>query len=326
MKQILCNSGDNIEVNALFIQPTYGCALNCKDCYVKAHAKDPITSYQTDWHEIYKVVEWMALGQNKCHANQITLSVDVLPKNEIGINYQYMTKIMAYFLKLVHIQKRDYPDNKCELHITCNSMHALKGYEKELFFWANIRKLDMISFSNIDLDLAASYVDLGRTTKINYNHLCPTIVNSSLISRQIEHIEQAGQLVNSIYMMTRKKPTSMCFTKEEQLDNASRLQQDMSYIKTILKEVSENVRRKIVVDTCIQDVVGSTRTGFGCSANISKFQVWPDGTVSGCPYAFSGIGKAAKTAEDILENIRLARSHYEFERCHLRRSHDILSR
>lgn len=317
MKQILCNSGDNVEVNALFVQPTYSCTgcNNAKNCYVKNHQQ---SDHQVDWHEQYKLIEWFALGENNCHANQITVSIDNPPLNNSDLYKQFQ-----YLIRLSRLKRVG------ELHITVNSPGVLIKYLAmgQSIISISIENFDMISFSSIKNTALGFIQDYQRDTAINYNHLCPTIVNSSTINKQIQHIIDVGEIVNSIYMIVRKAPMKAFYTDQECAQNATRLQQDMSYIRTILERVPEHVRKKLIIDTCIQDAVGSQRTGFGCSANISKFQVWPDGTVSGCPYAYQGVGTPAKSAEDILENIRMARDRYDFnELCSIRKSNDNLSR
>jgi len=268
---------------------------------------------------MYEALEWFALGKNKCHANQITVSIDNLPKNPE--QRPLMHPVFIYLRQLSHMTS----ERVGELHITMHSPSTIIPYMTlGSLIREELKDFDMISISSWD---GGSFLgELCKITHINYNHLAPSVVNSGNIQKHIDYITEIGQHVSSIYMMTRKQPTSKIFTEQEELMNAARLQQDMSYIKTIIHKVPTDVRRKIHVDTCIQDVVEHSRTDFGCSANISKFQVWPDGTVSGCPYAFNGIGKIAEFAEDILENIRMARSIYEFKRCHIRRSHSYLSR
>ncbi len=85
-----------------------------------------------------------------------------------------------------------------------------------------------------------------------------------------------------------------------------------------MERLPTNVRNKVSVDGCLQDTIKYTKTGFGCSSNVSRVQVWPDGSVTGCPYAFSSDGPIGKTAEDILDNIISARKQYDFkQKCHL---------
>lgn len=320
MKSILDNSENKVEVNALFLQPTRWCMNNCKDCYVKAHYQHQEEhipfDYYTNWHEQYKLIEWFALGLFNCHANQITVSLDVKP-NE-GYKHDAMQALFIYLHYLSLLER------VAELHITVHNEDSLKSYIYSAELLPEELKFDMISFSswNCEKHIRPEFQEMN----INYNHLCPTDVNSSNIQKYINHITEVGQYVKSIYMMTRKRPTGCNFSKEQQVDNINRLQQDMSYIKTIINKVPADVKRKIHIDTCIEDVIRSSRTTTGCSCNISKFQIWPDGTVSGCPYAYRGVGETKGTSKGILENIRMARLNYEFTECHLKRSYNHLSR
>jgi hypothetical protein len=54
-----------------------------------------------------------------------------------------------------------------------------------------------------------------------------------------------------------------------------------------------------------------------CSANVSKFTIWPDGSVTGCPYKIGG-KKSAKNSQEVLLNIIEASKEYDFNDCCLK--------
>jgi hypothetical protein len=108
------------------------------------------------------------------------------------------------------------------------------------------------------------------------------------------------------------------------LGDRQRMQNDISYIQTMLGRLPEHVRSKTNVDGCLEDTIRFSRTGFGCSSNVSRLQIWPDGSVSGCPYAFNGSTPPGLSLEDLLANIRAARETYDFDRCHLPDVHNSI--
>jgi hypothetical protein len=263
------------------------------------------------------LIELFSLGRNNFSVKQISISIDDIPlhwdeRESIHIEMQAQ---FNDFLRLSRSRR------ETEIHITACDINTLSKYGELNNYFENFEVVSLSNISDQDIENLKKYF---INEHINYNHLCPDIVNSYTIREQIEHIIEVAEVVDTIYIIVRKRPTGKEFTPEEEASNISRLQQDLSYIRTILAKVPESVRRKINIDTCIEDVIRGRRTGSGCSANVSKFQVWPDGTVSGCPYAFSGCGKIAKSAEDILRNIELAKSNYEYETCYLRRSYNTL--
>lgn len=55
-----------------------------------------------------------------------------------------------------------------------------------------------------------------------------------------------------------------------------------------------------------------------CNTNISKFQIWPDGSVSGCPYKKISDTPNALTVEGVVDNILTSSKVYNFESCCLK--------
>lgn len=72
----------------------------------------------------------------------------------------------------------------------------------------------------------------------------------------------------------------------------------------------------VILDTCYTDSLNSLRTGFSCSAGISKFHLWPDGSISGCPYTQKGTTQPSLTYKDFVQNIlQVYHSEGDFARC-----------
>jgi len=309
--------GRRLEVNALFIQPTRWCGLNCKGCYVKEHHGDEGT-YHTPLNEQVKLFHEFFVGRT-AWANQISISIDNLPQLTTAVDdpadrmLRYWWEIMTYLQKDLR-EKSDRP----QVHMTLHNDVVWREYcrinDVEPLVWA--RHPDVISFSNIiSLDFLKV---VAKQTHINYNHLIPGNVTSFNIDKYVDRMTEIGQIVDSIYLVAHKSPIGADRSELVRLGDSQRMSSDLRYIRTMLERLPRDVRNKTNVDGCIKDVEKARKTGFGCSSNVSRFQVWPDGSVSGCPYAFSGNTGRGERAEDIMANIRQARETYDFrERCHL---------
>lgn len=328
MLPVLSMGGPRLEVNALFIQPTRWCDLDCKGCYVKEHSGGEM-GYHTPVEEQYKLFTKFFEGE-EAWANQITIAIDNFPPDLgmteppsrlLGLPYNraMMRRHMITLFHTVMTQlARDPNHHGPEVHMTFNSDQVLKEYLHAVN-WSdnNAGLLSVVSLSHIK---NIEYVkDLAKHTHINYNHLVPGNVTSFNIDKHVERMTRIGEVVDSIYMVIFKSPVGRERSDIVEIGDRSRMLSDLSYIRTMMERLPEHVRRKIHVDGCVKDTAKFLKTGFGCSSNVSRFQVWPDGSVSGCPYAFSADGGVTgKTAEDIMDNIRAARSRYDFkERCHL---------
>lgn len=68
---------------------------------------------------------------------------------------------------------------------------------------------------------------------------------------------------------------------------------------------------KIIVDRCYQ--ISQNEDGFGCNANLKQIAIWPDGTVTGCPYNSS---HEDLQYEDSL--IIALRDEYDWEKCKIK--------
>ena len=307
MRPILSRSGPFQELNALFIQPTRWCGLNCKGCYVKAHV-DGEESFHTPWQEQLHLFKLFYHGPH--WANQITIAVDDL--HEDPTKQRHMLLIVDSILQeLVHDTRPKH--ERPEVHMTLHTpdthqqylSHSVTGWDR----------LDLLSFSEVPptkdaMNTIAFYS--GVIPVINYNYTAPQTWNETT---EINRLVRVGRQVDHIYLVMFKSPVGNPGPKS--LNNYYMARYQL-YISQVVDKLPEDVRRKLTSDGCLSDTVKHSRTGFGCSSNVSRLQVWPDGAVSGCPYAFQPSTQVGRTAQDIVENIRKAGSRYDFkEDCHL---------
>ena len=307
-----------MELNALFIQPTRWCGKNCKGCYVKAHAGGE-NSPHVAAAVITDLLRHYYFSYKDCWANQITLSVDDPPEDTD--KYTHMDTILYYFLGLPFLKAgrvQDYP----ELHATFHNIQTMEKYQGPYDIFGMAGSLDMLSLSEIKLKDLDIIDDLATYTKINYNHLIPASLRLNNLDKYVANMIEIGRVVDHIYLVINKTPIGRERSEAMKEQDASQMAHDRAVINQLMKRLPEDVKKKITIDGCLQDVSKFTRTGFGCSSNVSRVQVWPDGSTSGCAYAFGTTGTLARGVEDILENIKAARQKYDFkEACHLVEAH-----
>lgn len=318
MRPILNCSPDSLEVNALFVQPTYDCAGNCKGCYVKARNQNQQISVLELVNMLWRFIK----KRGGCWANQITCSID---ENDPTKG----TKSLEFFNETLHILRTASSlSDKPKVHFTCKSIETIKQYTIVTNPAQHVGLLDMISFSTIKQSDIPNIIKLKPLVDVNYNHLIPANITSQNIAEYVENIAKIGENVHSIYLIINKDPQGIELNQEEFAIARAKLIHDIAVINTLREKLPKSVWKKCNIDGCLQDIRRSRRTGYGCSSNVSRFQVWPDGSVSGCPYAASGVGEGrTKTVQDILENIKEARATYDFrERCTLREIYNSITR
>lgn len=323
------------EVNALFIQGTRWCANQCKGCYSKAYLG---ANFQTPWWEQEKLFNQFYWNKEGYWANQITISIDKLP----GLNSPlysgasgHMLHWFFYPISSITADRRDKSDRP-EVHMTAHSLDDVRSYVNT---WGgksikeSVTALDMLSLSTISEGMLCHIEDfVAGGANINYNHMIPADITTKNIDSYIERMTQIGKVVSSIYLIIfkesmGKKLIDVRDRAKRDLRRRSRLSHELAVINTLRSRLPKDVWRKVRIDGCLQDATKYLRTGESCSSNVSRFQVWPDGSVTGCPYAISSTGTIGRTVGDIMDNIRRARGQNEFERrCYLPRILDSLPR
>lgn len=304
-----------IYINALFIQPTVYCARNCQGCYVKAFEKTnayvgPVFNYtllldllELNWY--YPDTTIGNTGKTDFKVNQITLAVDTLPKDS-RLAYG-MVRILDMYLGFAEIYKR-YKDSlgnhNSEMHITVFSPADLQMYADRLDRFDKLHNLDLISFSTLDIS-DISYLQQWKPlpTQINWNYQ-----PRGPVEKQLEKIKAILPHVDSMYYIINKPDVGKHLDKRV-------ITTYFEVLKRMRAELPSELMKKVNIDGCVVDAKRFVDFGFGCSSNISRFQIWPTGAVSGCPYAHRPSTGPGHTVTDILNNIRIAAEQYEFNRC-----------
>lgn len=310
-------SFSRLEIDTLVLQPFNSCPKNCKGCYVKLHEQK---GKQLHWTHIYSLLITFLI-EKKAICNQIILSLDDIDRNNLEAT-RNTTSLFDSFINILLTYtntKRRLP----KIQITCRNIESLLDYFRltNVPMEATLRSLDMISFSNLKSTEQQLIEYIRRFIRVNYNHM-PPWPSDYRVDKEEEYknaLASIAKFVDSIYYIIPKKPTGDL----NETSSKSNVYLDwIWYYLNVIDHLPINLKGKITRDTCFHDIqsykLDPTK---GCSANISKFTVWPDGAVSGCPYAKIANTLPARNVEEILENLQEAKNyHYDFERCYLKYS------
>ncbi len=300
-------------INALFIQPSGWCARECFGCYTKGFTKEDLDPFL-----LTGFINSLVNPESKVSINQLTIAIDKLPADFNKASFMY-----SIFNAAINIR------NKVENHITVHTVgdfleyrqnqtvisNYLWGFDTEAsidkkFFngpkdwpWFKVVSISHINPSDI------FYLKRFRkfvTNHINWNLTIDPTVNLEKIK---ESFSTVAQEVDSIYLVLHKPSTGYRYNLEV-------LEKHQDFIRFIRTQ-SLDIQKKVNIDGCIKDSKKFLSTGYGCSSNISRFQIWPDGSVTGCPYNQTRITPPAFTIEGIIKNIYQASRHYEFNSCRI---------
>jgi hypothetical protein len=293
-------------INTLFLQPTPWCARNCNGCYVKGfeQLQEIKTCNQSLFIEILNNIN-RKNNDTLLRANQVTLAVDKMPQGRTPVDRERRHIMMRVFNKFLEANRNSIGG---QFHITVHTIFDLVEYVQlsgESSTLLDPCQLDMLSISHLLLNDIPSIAACKKLAKdINWNLTIDPSLNIDKIKQTFEQIAEA---VDYVYLVLHKPNTGQFFDP-----NSFLLHQDfLRFTRTL----PEHIQKKITIDGCITDSRTFLTTGFGCSSNVSRFQVWPDGSVTGCAYNQNRITNSAQAMSDLLENIYQVSKKYEFDKC-----------
>lgn len=305
-----------IHINALFVQPTTLCALNCDGCYVKGgfdqHSESKELGIATLRSLIVRSSRVPDGFTTSLWLNQMTFAIDVIqPPDENGVlqeDSRILVNIFNTIRRAVRDRKSVNIDTLPEFHITIFSLQQMGryvGYNDPLKVQEMFQPFDLISVSHLMKKDIHSLKTMGEHgLKINWNYQ----PYSSSVDAQVEKIAAILPHVHSMYYILHKPDTG-------KLVNLDEMNNYFTVLAKLKNTLSPELYQKIETDGCVTDAKKYLDTGFGCSSNISRFQVWPGGHVTGCPYKHAPTTGRADTLEQIYSNIRKAKEMYEFNKC-----------
>ena len=238
--------------------------------------------------------------KGKLYTNQFTLAVDNLPAE--GEDREYM--IQALGMAIWYKQNAAQEMQDTELHLTVNSWSTLKGYlDASNFELEDLRQVALLSISSpISKSELEEIREWAPDIVLNWQVQPYGRFNREKFENRLANFDQA-------YFIIHKGP-------DMNMINPGNWHAWYSKIYNLPLEL----RDKIHIDSCAKDNWKFQRSGFGCSANISKIHIWPDGHVTGCPYnqrTYDDRGTEAATAAELHRNIKLSSERYEYRDCKL---------
>jgi hypothetical protein len=306
-------------VNALFLQPTTLCARNCNGCYVKGFEKNENFTTDSRTNAQLSVFEDLLNKINRDSrylVNQLTLAVDTLPsiENQLQNEFDFYHLLVVYLHFLGASRANRTSSLEAEFHITVHTVKDLLAYINFTVDKTrnNIKyPLDMVSISHLNptdglaVDTIRTYFSQNnKPVDINWNLTVDPSIN---IQKIMDTFEETARLVDSVYLVLHK-PSTGSHLQEKAYTDWVRFAE---YIKTL----DPSIQKKVHLDGCISDAKRFISTGFGCSSNTSRFQIWPDLSVTGCAYNQNRITSATTTFDGLVENIYKASKQYEFSSC-----------
>ena len=348
-----------IELHSLFLQPTYWCAKKCEGCYVKErepvsredHANPRLT---TSPKEQFELIKLFCEGE-AAWANEITIAMDDIPSTKTPnsrFKREHMTDLYDLLFQMIHDFKLE---NKAlpKMHMTFHSVKTYLSYIKDarfckdnymfkesildVFMNRHLKSvlarpaylLDMINFSQLTNTNSTKELlkEIRKLTPVNYNYLIPRNVNNLNIKKHVKHLIEIAPMVDHIYLVIHKTPVGKKLNSDEIENTRKNMANDLFYIEKMKESLPAHIWNKIDIDGCLQDVKKFKNTGYGCSGNISKMQIWPDGKVTGCSYKNDDPeyqSSGATTSEHLVWHIKNAKTKYDFEDapCHLPDAYD----
>lgn len=311
-----------IQINALFLQPTFDCKLSCPGCYVKGGEEKRGASKEEYYNRrLYSNLEYILLNllnpiNAPIIANQVTVALDT------GV--PTLTKAMRG-TSAVNFSNRHRSDT--ELHLTTQSLSwlikeiaAARGY-----FLSNTYTLDR-AFSEINMITLSSYNSAVREQLPEVKKNFPQA--SWNYNFQLDH-HRVADAKKHLLLALKSFDTVYCVLHKPDVGEYLSSGFVQSFMKTFqeLKKDPE-LKDRIFLDGCVSDSKRWLGGGGGCSAGIGNFQVWPDLSVTGCPYKQTPESSPYQLEEEtsvidiIGRHIREAHQHYAFNDCKIKNAID----
>ncbi|MHA1692560.1 MAG: hypothetical protein ACTSU7_13130 [Candidatus Heimdallarchaeaceae archaeon] len=315
MNQIFNKQEGRFEANTLFIQLAKSCSRNCRNCYVKAHVGN-----ESSIISIGVLLDIMT-NRKKYSFNQITLSVNDATDDEL--------EPLVAVVKKIENRLNEHDRYVDKTLLTAKSLHiSLRNAEvfKKLYLSDSNRILgitDSFSFSE-----PSSVKDIKKfclyspVWGFNLNYMIPQSLDYRRIMNEIDTLKKYEKDYKQIYCIIEKLPMEHKDSetiKQEQ----ERLKKEMYFINTLFESEHQNLVSKCLVDGCLminKKNADNPHNIKGCGAGVSSFHLWPDGSVSGCPYAKNSNTPPAKTADKVFSNLKQERDgdNYDFStKCYL---------
>lgn len=305
---VTINEENFIQISHIMWQPIFKCKATCKGCYVRESESSkyngPLRADILDY--IFK--------DKKVDCEQLTISLDTLYSfsdvQDLVQKLKDLWKLYREGEKTVFGGEKSFSKEDRylpELCVTVQNMNALTLWlqQLEMSLEQFMYPLTVLSLSQLPVQgkVCLPLVEEAEKNNVilNYNK----VVTEKTASQK--GFEMGVRYAHRTYLALHKNPLG-----EEQNPDAPQ------YIEDAIQAADEQHRNKITVDVCITDALIKTRKEeHACSAGISKVHVWPDGSVTGCPYDSHHI--MGEKLPDTFQELRqvVAANAHPFKKCRI---------
>lgn len=292
-EDMLVKSDNSIHIDHIMWQPQFKCQSKCKGCYLR---KSKAAQYQGPLN--YDIIN-LVFVEEEITCNQFTISLDTIYK----IDNELLEQIKWIWQYYHAATNSDIETATPQLCITVENWNTV-------IRWANamdisihnfLEPLCMLSISKLPT-LGKKCEDIHNIcreagTELNFNKLVKKDMDD--LAKKIFRIQ--CRYVDNIYLVFKKSPLG--------------IKQDPDMVDHWLQALSiaadEAGLSKLCTDICIRESHRKIKNNLTCSACIGKISVWPDGSVTGCPYDTNYLGspQTRSTREEIKQVITSKDNH-----------------
>lgn len=299
-------------ISALLLQPAKRCTRNCNNCYLQLFNGNDTQGFRLHHDLLSKIYSL----DPPIVTRQLTIGLNPLPRTGL-----YRRRAISFFIRTARIVARRSNKDPPELHLTFSDLGSCYDYfmgadrfhrKEDVKALSEFkRNITLVSISNLDI----------RRYKISRMHWLKKRINWNWMPRRGEKIDlqevmRTLELVKSCYLIFEKRPLGM----------EQDVRQLAAFIRlyVLLKEkLPYELFKKIHLDRCIEAAIQYSKTGYGCSSNVSVFHVWPNGYPTGCPYNVIGLHRYTFSMGKTIKEIARRRGIYEFDDCKIPKAYNV---
>lgn len=284
------NNSEYVTVNHVIFNPTFKCNVGCPTCYLTSFEKK---SQTPELSSIVWMRDWIkqCLTEDQVLCNQVSISVNT---NELGSMGDLRTRSILRSLNEHQFERTD-----TDLNVTV-SIGSWRDYIDDIIV-ANptILSLSIDSYKTLDYipqvinDLKSLPVwTSGFKPLINLNVLANKDFDPSWISEfmRLERLYGRGPLFHHMYVVMEKPPLGREYKG--------------SSLESMKKLTSIMPQDRVSIDGCLTSCRDNGRVKNPCGEGINLLSVWPNGTLTGCPYATGELGRSVTTHRKFVDVVR----------------------
>lgn len=334
---MIVRSTNYLSFDSVMWQPIFLCRLTkkCQGCYIaaspSAHNTPPFSS------ELLDLIYYNDAPKLACE--QFTISLDTLAREDFATQ-----RVQALLLALKDLWRLYERAEDCNCQVTrrylngeqlpelCVTAHTFRtvktwatmmGFSLERFL-APLTMLSLSRFPSRTFDVKAlAYTVYDSRTRLNYNRMID--VTSEKDWKMLPAEFYNGIFYSDHTYLVYKKAPLGCWQSKEQYEYY------LKVVELLASRSRENWRGEkfhLTIDACVTDSMRFRKSGFNvtCGAGITKIHVWPDGSVSGCPYDSWHIMQGQRTNHNNTslwaELVNMTQQRHAMTQC---RIHELLS-